>query len=145
MNWSETMNHRDIRWIQRFDSYKKALDNLSEAVALSKKRELSRLEKQGLIQAFEFTYELSWKTLEDFYFSQGEIDIQGSRDAFQIAFQRGLISKGEAFMNSIKSRQMTSHTYNETTAEDIYSDIVNDFNAFLELKERLEKETHKVK
>lgn len=48
-------------------------------------------------------------------------------------------------MNSIKSRQMTSHTYNETTAEDIYSDIVNDFNAFLELKERLEKETHKVK
>ena len=58
---------KDIRWIQRFDNYKKAHENLSDAVKLSKQRELSKLEKQGVIQAFEIVYELSWNTIKDFY------------------------------------------------------------------------------
>lgn len=120
---------QDIRWRQRFDNFKKALDNLSDAVELALQRELSRLEKQGLIQAFEIVYELSWNVIKDFYQSQGEVSIQGSRDAFRTAFNRGLISNGELFMKMIKSRQLTSHTYNEEIADEIYRDIVNRFYA----------------
>ena len=57
---------QDIRWIQRFSNLKKAFAQLKDAVELSKARELSNLEKQGLIQAFEYTHELGWKTLKDF-------------------------------------------------------------------------------
>ena len=59
-------NNDDIRWIQRFDNYQRALDALQEAVELSQQRALSKLEQQGLIQGFEFTHELAWKTLKDF-------------------------------------------------------------------------------
>ena len=132
---------QDIRWIQRFDNYKKALVNLREAVELSKQKELSKLEKQGIIQAFEIVYELSWNTIKDFYQLQGETSIQGSRDAYRLAFNRDLISTGEIFMKMIKSRQLTSHTYNEETADEIYFDIVNKyFDAFNQLEIRLEQE-----
>ena len=134
----------DIRWIQRFSNLKKALTNLDEAVKLSEERELTKLEKQGLIQSFEYTYELAWNTIRDFYRSKGEVDIQGSRDAFRLAFERGLIEDGQVFMNMIKSRQLSSHTYNEETADDIYQDIVNHyFCAFQELVERLQQEQYK--
>ena len=134
----------DIRWIQRFSNLKKALSNLDEAVELSEERELTKLEKQGLIQSFEYTYELAWNTIRDFYRSKGEVDIQGSRDAFRLAFERGLIEDGQVFMNMIKSRQLSSHTYNEETADEIYQDIVNHyFCAFQELVERLQQEQSK--
>jgi nucleotidyltransferase substrate binding protein (TIGR01987 family) len=134
----------DIRWIQRFSNLKKALSNLDEAVKLSEERELTKLEKQGLIQSFEYTYELAWNTIRDFYSSKGEGDFQGSRDAFRLAFERGLIEDGQVFMNMIKSRQLSSHTYNEETADDIYQDIVNHyFCAFQELVERLQQEQSK--
>ena len=136
--------NKDIRWIQRFDNYKKAFSNLSEAVELSKQKELSKLEKQGLIQAFEIVYELSWNSIRDFYQSQGETSIQGSRDAFRMAFNRGLISDGEIFMKTIKSRQLTTHTYNEETADEIYYDIVHQYyDAFGQLKTRLQQEIKK--
>lgn len=135
----------DIRWIQRFDNYQKAMENLAEAVDLSKQRKLSRLEKQGLIQAFEIAYELTWNTIKDFYTLQGETDIQGSRDAFKMAFNRGLIKNGVLFMAAIKSRQLTSHSYNKETAEIICSDIITQyFDAFRQLEMRFEQEKQKV-
>ena len=57
---------QDIRWQQRFQNYQKALAQLQNAVTLARERPLSLLEKQGLIQAFEYTHELAWKTLKDF-------------------------------------------------------------------------------
>ncbi len=80
---------QDIRWLQRLENYKKALNNLEEGVLLAHERPLSKLEKQGIIQAFEITYELAWNTVKDFYREQGEMNIQGSRDAFKMAFNRG--------------------------------------------------------
>lgn len=132
------MQEKDIRWLQRLDNYKKALDNLLDAVDLAAERSLSKLEKQGLIQSFEFTYELCWSTLKDFYQLQGETSIQGSRDAFRMAFSRGLIEDGDIFMEMIASRQLTSHTYNEQTADDIFQDIVNKYApAFKQLFDKL--------
>ncbi|MEA3499902.1 MAG: nucleotidyltransferase substrate binding protein [Candidatus Marinimicrobia bacterium] len=136
----------DNRWEQRFNNYKKALQNLSEAVELSTQKEFSKLEKQGVIQAFAMLYEICWNTIRDFYQAQGETNIQGSRDAFKMAFNRGLITDGEVFMKTIKSRQLTSHTYNEETAEEIYFDIIDKYyDAFKELGNRLEQEKKKQK
>ena len=107
------MSDQDIRWIQRFAHYSQAFSQLKEAVELAHTRRLSKLEEQGLIQAFEFTHELAWNTLKDFLEERGAHDLYGSRDATREAFKRGLIENGEAWMDMIKSRNLTSHTYND--------------------------------
>lgn len=110
----------DLRWIQRFQNYSKVLTQLEEFID---KGELNKFEEQRLIQSFEYNYELAWNVIKDFYENQGETNIQGSRDAFRLAFKRGLIDNGEAWMDMIKSRVLTSHTYNLETAAEIVCKI----------------------
>ena len=130
------MENQDIRWIQRFSNYRKALMQLKKFID---KGELNELEEQGLIQAFEYTYELAWNVIKDYYHNQGVIDIQGSRDAFRIAFNRNLLSDGEVWMKMIESRIKSSHTYNEEVATEIAKAIFNSyFDAFVELEHKLE-------
>ncbi|MEA2050844.1 MAG: nucleotidyltransferase substrate binding protein [Campylobacterota bacterium] len=117
----------DIRWIQRFCNYKKALKQLDDAVELAEQRELSLLEKQGLIQAFEFTHELAWNLLKDYLQYQGYQDIRGSRDAIKSAFKVGLIQDGDIWMETIKARNMTSHTYDETLVQEAFETISNSY------------------
>jgi len=121
------MDNKDIRWEQRFDNYTKALKQLENAVELSKERKLTVLEKQGLIQAFEFTHELAWKSLKDFLNYKGNSEIYGSKDATREAFQYGLIEEGGIWMDMILSRNSTSHTYNEETANEIAVAILGDY------------------
>ena len=139
------MMSEDIRWIQRFDNFKRALKQLEMAFGLLEQRELNDLEKQGLIQAFEYNFELAWNVIKDFYEYQGVSNIQGSRDAFRIAFERGLISEGDIWMDMIKKRQLTVHTYNEDVANLIFSAITEDYadQLFL-LKKTLEKQEQKL-
>ena len=126
------MTTEDIRWIQRFNHFSKAFAQLNKAVELSKQRQLSELEEQGLIQAFEFTHELAWNTLKDFLEERGVQDLYGSRDTTREAFKTGLIENGEAWMNMIQSRNMTSHTYEESTAKEIVSAILKTYHAEFE-------------
>jgi len=125
----------DVRWRQRLQSFRKAFGQLSKATATASERELSDLEQQGLIQAFEFTHELAWNTLKDFLESRGATDLYGSRDATREAFAKGLIEDGDAWMAMIQSRNQTSHTYNEDTADEIaeaiLSSYVKEFGKFL--------------
>ena len=100
----------DIRWLQRYANYTRALQSLSDAVVLAGERPLSKLEQQDLIQAFEFTYELAWNVLKDYLQQQGIFGLIGSRDASRSAFQSGLITDGLAWMDMIKSRNLTSHS-----------------------------------
>lgn len=109
----------DIRWQQRLANYSKALEQLGNAVSISSQRPLSDLEKQGLIQAFEFTHELAWNVMKDYFAYQGNPEITGSRDAAREAFQRGLIEDGEGWMEMIKSRNQTTHTYQQKVADEI--------------------------
>ena len=128
----------DIRWLQRFANYTKALQSLVEAVALAGERPLSKLEQQGLIQAFEFTHELAWNVLKDYLEQQGIFGLIGSRDASRSAFQNGLITDGEAWMDMIKARNLTSHTYNPAVADSVTRDIlVRFYPAFAALRQRL--------
>ena len=128
----------DIRWIQRFDNFKRSLKQLELAFEWMDERELNELEKQGVIQAFEYNYELAWNTIKDFYQYQGVTNIQGSRDAFKLAFERGLISDGDIWMDMIKKRQLTSHTYNEEVVVEIMDAIIDDYyHQFVSLRDAL--------
>jgi nucleotidyltransferase substrate binding protein (TIGR01987 family) len=132
-------NSKDIRWIQRLDNFHSAFSQLLSAVELSKTRALSDLEKQGTIQAFEFTHELAWNVLKDYFEYQGNSSITGSRDATREAFQKGLLSDGEVWMEMIKSRNQTSHTYNKTVADEIVTKILNEYsNAFHEFQSKMQ-------
>ena len=134
------MNHQDIRWQQRFVNYKKALQQLQSAVELSAQRALSNLEKQGVIQAFEFTHELAWNMLKDYLQDQGNQNIKGSKDATREAFKVALIADGEQWMAMIQSRNVSSHTYNEHIANELVSVIVEQYFAlFIELQTEMEK------
>lgn len=118
-------------------NYGRALGALQRAVATARERPLSELEEQGLIQAFEFTHELSWLLLKDFLTDQGVSGVSGSRDAVREAVVRELLSPGSeaTWMAMIRSRNLTSHTYNPALAKDIAELIVERYApALLELQ-----------
>ena len=106
------MDKQGIRWIQRLCNFQKAFKQLERGVEEATSRDLSDLEKEGLIQRFEYNQELSWSVIKDFYEYIGEIGIQGSRDAYQLSVKRGLIDAncGKILMESIKSRNLTLKT-----------------------------------
>jgi len=133
------MSAQDIRWIQRFNNFSKAFAQLKDAVELAKQRPLSKLEEQGLIQAFEYTHEMAWNTMKDFLEERGVKNIYGSKDTTREAFKGGLIEPGEVWMDMIKSRNLTSHTYNEETARAIASATIHFyFDAFANFHVRME-------
>ncbi|MDR7921520.1 nucleotidyltransferase substrate binding protein [Thermosynechococcus sp. HY213] len=125
------MTDPDIRWKERFDNFQRALRQLTAAVGLSRVRPLSDLERQGLIQGFEFTHELAWNVLEDY-----------SRSTVREAFKHGLIEVGEVWMDMIDKRSLSSHTYNEAIALAVAQAVVERYHSvFLNLGRRLSELT----
>lgn len=126
----------DIRWKQRFTNFDKALGQLQKFIA---KENLNELEEQGLIQCFEYTYELAWNLLKDYLEFMGFQDVNGSRTAIMKAFNIGIIEDGEGWMEMFKDRNKSSHTYNEATVKEIVAHIYNlSFDLFLKLKDYFE-------
>ena len=129
---------KDIRWEQRFSNFKKAYSQLAEFPELG---ELNKFEKQGLIQAFEYTFELAWKTLQDLLKNEGYQNVSGPRSVIEHSFQAGYIRDGEEWMEMLKRRNEASHTYQEEVAEQISSSIKGEFiDLFNDLLKRLEDE-----
>ena len=142
------MSTQDIRWIQRFQNFQKALNRLKEIVDMAAIEDLSEIEQEALIQRFEYTQELSWNVIKDFYVYQGEVSIQGSKDAYRLAFKRGLITDGQLYMDMVTSRNRAAHTYNEETADAVAGEVISRYyNALEELRARfieLEKQEYNV-
>ena len=115
------------RWEQRLESYHKALSRLAEIVNASKLRALNDFERDGLVQRFEFTHELSWKLMKAYAEYQGYDGIGGSRDATRKAFEMNLIPDGQIWMDMINSRNEISHNYNGDIASDVVDNILNVF------------------
>ena len=118
----------DIRWQQRFSNYQKALMRLSEAVVVLNSQDIVNvleltLLKEGLIQRFEYTHELAWKVMKDYLEYQGYVDIRGSRDAIRKSLELNIISD-RRWMSTIEARNLTSHNYDDETAENIYGEII---------------------
>ena len=130
--------NEDIRWKQRFQNYKKALATMKNAIELANSRKLSDLEKQGVIQGFEFTFELAWNVMKDYLEEQGITGIIGSKNAVRHAFHKGLIDDGEVWMTMIKDRNLATHVYDDKTAEDLFTAIINIYyNQFKSLLEKM--------
>jgi len=119
------MTQKDIRWKQRFENYSNALVHLRDAVINSE--DPSDLEKAGTIQYFEFTHELALKVMKDFLEYEGITGIIGSRSATREAFNKGMISDGQIWMDMIESRNKTVHVYRKDVLEEEYGFIVNDY------------------
>ena len=135
----------DVLWLQRLNNFRKALARLNDAVETAQARALSELEKQGVIQAFEYTYELGWKLLQDYLRWQGFEHLTGSRDVTREAFSAGLITQGETWMRMLQDRNLTSHSYNEETANAILANIQSHYHGLLNELEKtmsLEAERH---
>jgi len=104
----------DIRWKQRYENFKKAIGQLREFI---EKPELNKFEEQGLIQCFEYTFELAWKTAKD-YLEEGGYSVKTPRETIQIAYQIQLIKDGHLWIDALEKRNLMSHTYSEEIAEE---------------------------
>ena len=114
----------DTRWKQRFQNYKKAFGQLRDALKIQTP---DMLQKQGIIQCFEYTFELAWKTLQDFLIQEKGYTEKGPRPTLERAFQDGIITDGIVWMDMLKSRNLTSHLYDEQEVEKIYAKVVQDY------------------
>jgi nucleotidyltransferase substrate binding protein (TIGR01987 family) len=117
----------DVRWKQRFYNYKKVLATLKNAVELAASRSLTDLEKQGMIQGFEFTFEMAWNVMKDYLEEQGITGIIGSKGAVRHAFNQGPVEDGQIWMDMIKGRNLATHSYDEETAEKLLKKIISSF------------------
>jgi len=135
------MENKDVRWIQRFNNFNKALTSLQIAIEEYREDEDSEVVKVGMIKFFEMTYELAWNTMKDYYEDQGETGIQGSKDAIKLSSGRGLISNAQSWFDMVNSRRLSVHTYDEETANEVAQDIVETYiGLFIQLQTRLQVE-----
>ena len=121
------------RWAYRFDNYSRAYGLLRDAVETLEVRDLSQLEKEGLIQRFEYTWELAWKTLKD-YLDYSGVVLQTStpRAVIKAAFAAGIIQAGDIWMHALDTRNRMAHTYSAKTFEETVQLIQTKYLALFE-------------
>lgn len=105
--------NKEVRWKQRFSNFEKAFLQLKKG---TEQKQYTPLEKEGLIQRFEFTFELAWKTLKDYLESQG-VEARYPRDVIKEAFRYELIKDGEKWIDMLEKRNLMAHTYDEKSAD----------------------------
>jgi len=130
----------DIRWKQRLSNLQKSLEHLADAIEIEKP---SIIEQAGIIQFFEMSFELSWKTLKDYLEEQGFIDVKSPRATIKKAFEIELIEDGQKWLEALENRNLAAHTYDDATAKEIYELICDSYFPLLEtLKLTLERLNH---
>jgi nucleotidyltransferase substrate binding protein (TIGR01987 family) len=112
---------KDVRWRQRFENFEKSYLLLKK---YSQKEINNELERAGVIQFFEMTFELAWKVLKDYLESQGFI-VKSPRETIKRAFQIDLINDGHIWLDALAKRNLTTHTYDDALAEKLLQDITN--------------------
>ncbi|MDA8001931.1 MAG: nucleotidyltransferase substrate binding protein [Alphaproteobacteria bacterium] len=130
----------EIRWKQRFENYKKALEDLADAVELATERELNFLEAKGLVARFESVHDMAVKTIADFYEEQGVTPLYGPKDIFRHAFINGLIQRGQIWMDMIKSRKQAYCLFGKDMTDNIVRQVCCAYFAeFEQLRDTLQK------
>lgn len=132
----------DIRWIQRLESYCKAFDKLNEATLvvgnMTPNEPNKNLLEEGLIQRFEFTFELAWNLMKDYCEYSNGISINGSRDSIREAFKLQLIDDAHIWLDMLTSRILTSHTYNQSMINSLIEKIIQSYSINMEfLKDKM--------
>ena len=130
-------NLKDIRWKQRFENFDKSYKLLNK---YAKQPITTELERAGIIQFFEMTFELAWKVLKDYLEAQ-EYLVKSPRETVKQAFQIGLIDNGHVWMDAISNRNLTTHTYDEELANKMTNEIITMYLPELDkMYEKLSKE-----
>jgi len=136
LEW-EVRGMNDIRWKQRFENFERSYKLLEK---YSNETIETELERAGLIQFFETTFELGWKVLKDYLESEGYI-VKSPRQAIKQAYQIELINDGHVWLEALSKRNLTTHTYDEALAKEFITEIKNKFlPAVTDLYERFSRE-----
>ena len=130
---------QDIRWLQRYANYHKACQRLISVIESGVKVEdLSELEQEGIVQRFEYTFELSWKVMQDLLTYKGYEFMSGPNGTMKMAFEDGLISDHDGWRQMAKSLNTLSHVYDEEEAMAIVRLIFSQYAPLLKaLDEKL--------
>lgn len=120
--------NKDIRWKQRFQNYEKSFFLLKRTLEIENP---SEAEKGGLIQFYEMAFELAWKLLKDYLYEQG-FNINSPREAIKQAYQSEIIDNGQEWIDALEDRNLTTHTYDEETAQKVVESIRNSYFPLLD-------------
>jgi len=118
------MANEDTRWEQRFQNFNKSMQYLEDALQIPNP---DILQKAGIIQFFEMSFELSWNMVKDYLEEQGFADIKSPRGALKKAFEIGIIENGHDWMDLLLDRNLTAHTYDEQKATEMERLIHNKY------------------
>lgn len=130
-------NLKEIRWKQRFENFDKSYKLLKK---YSNKPITTELERAGIIQFFEMTFELAWKVLKDYLESEG-YTVKSPRETVKQAFQIGLIDNGHVWIDALSNRNLTTHTYDDELANKMTNEILSAYIPELEkMYDKLSKE-----
>jgi nucleotidyltransferase substrate binding protein (TIGR01987 family) len=113
------MTYYELRWQQRFQNFSRSFLLLEQSIELM---DPSVIERAGMIQFFEVSFEQSWKVLKDFLEEEG-FTVRSPRDAIKTAFQYGFIENADVWLEALKDRNLTTHTYDEAIAAKIENNI----------------------
>lgn len=122
------MNYREIRWKQRFQNLEKSLGFLEQAIAIE---DPDIIQKAGLIQFFEISFELTWNVMKEYLEEQGFQDIRSPRDTIKKAFETELITNGHIWLQTLQNRNLTSYAYDEETADRVVKEISTIYHPLL--------------
>ncbi len=118
------MSNEDIRWMQRFTNFSKAMNHLENALQIPNP---GMVQKAGIIHLFEMSFELAWNMVKDYLEEQGFVDIKSPRSALKKAFEMNILENGHDWMDLLQDRNLTAHTYDEQKATDMEQLISNKY------------------
>jgi nucleotidyltransferase substrate binding protein (TIGR01987 family) len=128
-------SNKDIRWIQRFQNFDRAFLLLRSALEERGLEQMSELEKEGLIQRFEYSYELAWKTMKDYLEEQGTIiNPVTPRNVIKEAFSAQIIADGQVWVDMMLHRNLLAHTYDFSKFQEVLDAVVK---RYLDAQEQL--------
>jgi len=128
-------SNKDIRWIQRFQNFDRAFLLLRSALEERGLEQMSELEKEGLIQRFEYSYELAWKTMKDYLEEQGTIiNPVTPRNVIKEAFSAQIIADGQVWVDMMLHRNLLAHTYDFSKFKEVLDAVVG---RYLDAQEQL--------
>jgi nucleotidyltransferase substrate binding protein (TIGR01987 family) len=119
--------NNDIRWKQRFQNFENAYSAFVRMVDRHEKTPDDEAVQMALLQSFEFTFEMSWNVMKDYLENEGYNEVGNSKQAVRVAFQAGLIATPEEWMDAIRMRNLTSHTYNQQILQETVAFIAHIF------------------
>lgn len=125
--------------MKRYEERRKDLDNAIESLKLGLLEEADDLRIDGVLQRFEFTFELAWKCMKDYLELEGIVSSIGSpREIIQLAFKHNIISNGEKWIEMMISRNSLSHMYDKAISRNIYEKVKTEYiNLLQELREKI--------